>query len=254
MSVKGFTMKVLCSIFALFLFASCATAQVLSDSPAKPNVIALQKKWRMEVRNAALDEDQFKVLKEREQEERERRAREKQNEIRTEQGMPTVMPPDRKPATRARGVSVTYVYEVKIRNNGAKEIRTLTWDYVFFDPTAEREVGRRRFVSEVRIGPGKTRNVVVRSTTSPTGAIDAAQAGKKSRELYSEQVIIQSVGYADGSVSQSAYDDFSRWRGPVNIVVRQQEAHHAIFRLDLRKAAAHTPPATSPKGARRLGR
>ncbi|HKQ79140.1 MAG TPA: hypothetical protein VJ810_35925 [Blastocatellia bacterium] len=194
-------MKVPCSVFSLFLFASCAAAQVLSDLPSKPNVIVLQKKWRMEVRNAALDEDQFKVLKEREQEERERRDLERQNEIRTRQGMPTSTPPDRRPATRARGISITHIYEVKIRNTGEKEIRTLTWDYVFFDPGTEREVGRRRFVSEVRIGPGKTRNVVVRSATSPTGAIDAAQAGKKSRDLYSERVIIQSVGYADHRTS-----------------------------------------------------
>jgi hypothetical protein len=206
MSVEGFAMKVLCSVFALFLFASCATAQVLSDLPSKPNVIVLQKKWHMEVRNAALDEDQFKVLREREQEERERKDRERQNEIRARQGMPTAIPPDHRSATRARGISVTYIYEVKIRNTREKEIRTLTWDYVFFDPGTEREVCRRRFVSEVRIGPGKTRNVVVRSATSPTDAIDAAQAGKKSRDLYSEQVIIQSVGYADGSVWQAASD------------------------------------------------
>jgi len=193
-------MKVLCSVFVLFLFASFAIAQVLSDLSVKPKVIVLQKKWHMEARNAALDEDQFKVLKEREQEERARKDLERQNETRTQQGMPTAAPPVRKPATRARGLSVTYIYEVKIRNTGEKEIRILTWDYVFFDPGTEREVGRRQFVSEVRIGPGKTRNVVVRSASSPTGAIDAAKAGKKSRDLYSEQVMIQSVSYADGSV------------------------------------------------------
>ena len=112
-------MKVLCSVFALFLFTSCATAQVLSGLPAKPNVIVLQKKWLMEARNAALDEDQFKILKEREQEDRERRDRERQNQIRIQQGMPTVAPPVRDPATRARGISVTYIYEVKIRNTEA---------------------------------------------------------------------------------------------------------------------------------------
>ena len=197
-------MKVLCSVFVLFIFASCATAQALSDLSAKPNVIALQKKWRMDVHNAALDEDQFKVLKEREQEERERKDRERQNEIRSQQGMPTVAPPVRRPETKDRGISVTYIYEVKFRNIGEKEIRTLTWDYVFFDPGTKREVGRRQFVSEVRIGPGKTRNVVARSAASPTGAIDAAKAGKESKDMHTEQVIIQSVGYADGSVWQAA--------------------------------------------------
>jgi len=197
-------MKALRSAFVVFLFASCATAQALFDLSAKSDVTVLQKKWRMEVRNAKLDEDQFEVQKDREREERARRDWEVQNEKLKEQGMPTTAPPARRPATRARGLSVTYIYEVKIRNTGEKDVRTLTWDYVFFDPVAEREVGRRRFVSEVRIGPGKTRNVVVRSSSSPTGTIDVAKAGKKSQELYSEQVIIQSVGYADGSVWKAA--------------------------------------------------
>jgi hypothetical protein len=193
-------MKLLCSVLVLFLFASFATAQVLSGLSAKPNVEVLQMKWHMEVRNAALDEDQFKVLKEREQEERARKEMERQNEIRSQRGMPTTTPPAGKPTTRERGLSVTHIYEVKIRNIGEKEIRALTWDYVFFDPGTKREVGRRGFVSDVRIGPGKTRNVVVRSASSPTGAIDASKASEKSRDLYKEQVIIQSIGYADGSV------------------------------------------------------
>lgn len=196
-------MKTLCSVFVVFLFASCATAQALSDPSTKPQVTVLQKKWRMEVRNAALDEDQFKVQKEREREERERRDWEIRNEKLKEQGMPTIPPPNRKPATRPRGISVAYIYEAKIRNTGEKEIRKLTWDYVFFDPDTQREVGRQRFESEVRIGPGKTRNVVVRSSSSPTGTIDAAKAEKKPRNLYSEQVIVQSIGYADGSIWQA---------------------------------------------------
>lgn len=197
-------MNIPCPVFVLFLFASIATAQVLSDLSAKPNVIVLQKKWRMEVRNVALDEDQFEAQKEREREERARRDREKLNEKLNEQGMPSKQTPDRNPATRPREISVAYIYEVKIRNTGEKETRTFSWDYVFFDPATEREVGRRRFVSEVRIGPGKTRNVVVRSPSSPTGTIDAAKASKQSHDLYSEKVIIQSVTYADGSVWKAA--------------------------------------------------
>ena len=134
-------MKVLCSVCVLFLFASGATAQVRSDQSAKPNVVVLQKKWRIEIRNAALDEDQFKIQKEREQEERARKDSERQNETRAKQGMSTISPPASKPATRARGISVTYIYEVKIRNTGEKQIRTLTWDYGFFDPDTNKRWG-----------------------------------------------------------------------------------------------------------------
>jgi hypothetical protein len=50
-------MKVPGSMLALLLFALCASAQVSSNLPPKPEVIILQKKWRMDVLNPALDKD-----------------------------------------------------------------------------------------------------------------------------------------------------------------------------------------------------
>jgi hypothetical protein len=110
----------------------------------------------------------------------------------------TVPEPSRE--TRRTGITVLYVYEVKVRNNGAKGIRKLTWDYAFFEPGTETELGRRRFISKVNIGPGGTSTVTVRAAAAPTGIVDARQAGKKPQDMYSEQVVIQRVEYADGSV------------------------------------------------------
>lgn len=197
-------MNVLCFVFVLCLSASFSKAQIPSEQPAKPDVIVLQKKWREEYRNAALEEDQFKIQKEREQQERARIDLERQNAIKNQQGMPPTLPPAPRLSKREQGISVAYIYEVKFKNTAAKEIRTLTWEYVFFDPGTNREVGRRRFVSKVGIGAGKTKTVVERSSSPPTGAIDAAKAGKKSQDRYSEQVMIQSLGYADGSEWKAA--------------------------------------------------
>jgi hypothetical protein len=194
-------MKVPCSIFLLFFFGTCASTEAVSNPPEGPDLKVVQQKWRIEVRNPALEKDPLKAIKEREQEVIEQRAIARQNESRARMGLPTLPPPVRIPAPErgARGLSVTYVYEVKVRNTGEKKIRTLTWEYIFFEPGTEREVGRRRFVSKVSISPGRTKNVVMRSASSPTGTIDATKADKKSRDQYSEQVVIQSVGYADGS-------------------------------------------------------
>src|SRR5688572_32117871 len=171
-------MKALSTLLCLFVYALCASAQAASSPSDKHPVTIVQKKWRVEIRNPALDEDQFKAKNEREQQERKRQEKIKQNEILTERGMPPVdlpVPPlSRDP--RPRGFSITYIYEVKIRNIGAKAIRALTWEYLFFEPATERELGRRRFVSKVRIGPGKTRKLMMRSTSSPTGTIDATKA------------------------------------------------------------------------------
>ena len=198
-------MKVLCSVLVLFLFALCASAQALSHPSAGPGVTVIEKKWRIDVRNPALEKDPVKAMKEREEEERKRKAADRLNEQLNQAGMPPVAPPVRAPATDTgpRGLSVTYVYEVKFSNTGAKRIRSIAWEYVFFEPGTKREAGRRRFVSEVSIGPGRSRNVVVRSALSPTGTFDATKAGKKPRDQYSEEVVIRSVGYADGSVWQA---------------------------------------------------
>lgn len=198
-------MKVPGSMLMLVLFVLCASAQTPSKLSAGPEVTVLQKKWRMDVRNPALEKDPLWPNKQREQEEALQREDARENENRIRMGEPTLPPrvrvprPDRGP----RRLWVTYIYEVKVRNTGVKEIRTLTWEYEFFEPGTERLVGRLRIVSNVNISPGKTRNVLVRTTSSPTGTVDATKAGKKPQDQYSERVVIRSVSYADGSVWQA---------------------------------------------------
>jgi hypothetical protein len=196
-------MKILSSGLVLFLSAICASAQASSPPP---EAVVLQNKWRIEVRNPALEKDPLAPNKERQRQELEQQAAAQENENRIRQGEPTLPPSVRQPApeTGARGLSVTYVYEMKVRNTGRKEIRTLTWEYVFFEPGTTREVGRLRIVSQVSMKPGTTRHLVVHTTSSPTGTVDATKAGKKPREQYSEQVVIRSIAYADGSVWSAA--------------------------------------------------
>jgi len=193
-------MKVSCSIFMLFCLGSCTSTQAVSNPPDGSGLKVVQKKWRMEVRNPALDRDPFEPNKRREQEVIQQKAAVEENESRVRQGLPILPPVSvRTPQRRALGLLFRYIYEVKITNTSEKKIRTLIWEYVFFEPGTEREVGRRRFVSKVSISPGRTTNVVMRSTTSPTGTVDATNAGQKSGDQYSEQIVIRSVGYADGS-------------------------------------------------------
>lgn len=193
-------MKVLCLMLFLFPFALAQTNQSTGS-----NVTVIQKKWRMDVRNPALDQNPITAMKEREGQEQRRKDAERMNDELSERGMPTKTSTVPAPASgkAQRGLSITYLYEVKVTNTGKKGIRKLVWDYVFFEHGTETEVGRRQFVNEVGISPGKTRNVVFRSTSSPTGTVDAKNAGKKQTDQYSEKVVIQGVEYADGSVWQA---------------------------------------------------
>ena len=202
---RGFAMKVPGSMLVLLLFALCASAQTPSKVSAGPEVTVLEKKWRMDVRNPALEKNPLRGIQAREQEVAQQKADARANENRVRMGLPTLPPRVRVPTpeTGRRGFFVTYIYEVKVRNTGVKGIRTLTWEYEFLEPGTEQVVGRLRMVSKINLSPGKTRNVVVRTADSPTGTVDATKADKKSSEQYAERIVIRSVSYADGSVWQA---------------------------------------------------
>lgn len=201
-------MKHFCSVLVLFLFASCVLAQASSDKSTPPNVTIVPKKWRIDVRNPKLERNPVADMQARQAAEQMRKDTERNNEIMVERGMPgpTTQVPDANRNSRPRGTIVLYVYEAKVTNNADKAIRTVIWDYVFFEPGTEKEVGRRRFVSKVNIGPGKTTDLVVRSLAAPTSTVDARHASKKPQDQYLEKAVIQSVQFADGSM----------WRPPSN--------------------------------------
>ena len=198
-------MKIPCSILVLFLFAFSAFAQRLPSPSPTPRVTVIQKNWHIDVRNPVVEKDPLQANKDRQQEEIQQRADAKENQNRIDQGMPAL--PPRIPV-RAQDVPhrvfLTYVFEVALRNTGDKKIHTVTWEYVFFEPGTERELGRRLFISRVDLKPGGTRKLIIRSTEPPIRTIDATKAGQNPRDLYSEQVVIQKIGYSDGSVWQSS--------------------------------------------------
>ena len=198
-------MRLLCSTIVLFVFAVCGSAQTPANKSAEPNVTVVQKKWRIDVRNPKLEKDPVQTMNDRETAERQRKDAIRTNDILAERGMPseTTQVPGAVRDTDRSGITILYVYEIKLRNTGAKRIRKIMWDYVFFEPGTETEVGRRRFISKVNISPGGTGNVVARAAAPPTSTVNARTAGKKPEEQYSEQVVIQRVEYADGSVWRS---------------------------------------------------
>lgn len=192
-------MRTLISTIVLFLVAVNVCAQTAA---AEPDVTVLEKKWRVDVRNPLLEKDPIQAMEDRDRQEQDRRSTERKNDVLRERGMPvpTSGVPDADRGSQPAGKTVLYVYEVKVRNNGAKGIRKLTWDYVFFEKGTETELGRRRFVSKVNLSAGGTTNVVVRAAAPPTRTVAAGSAGKKPQDQYTEKIIIQRVDYADGSV------------------------------------------------------
>jgi hypothetical protein len=96
-----------------------------------------------------------------------------------------------------------FVYKAKVRNMGTEPITAMDWDYVFYERGTENEIGRQQFTSDEVIGPGKTRELIVRLSSPPTHTISVTALNKEEREALSEKVIVVRVKYADGNVWQA---------------------------------------------------
>ena len=187
-------------LLLLSLLSIGAYAQTSPGSSDAPGVVVIEKNWSFQIRNPAMDESPFLEIDERLQEEADLRETAAENRRRASLGLNPIKPPQRPRAERKDGpASGAYVYEIKVKNAGEKVIRLLILEYAFFEPNTEKELGRRQFLSKQKIEPGKTKNLVFRTVSPPTGAVNVKDVGKKSRDLYSEKVFIHSIEYADGS-------------------------------------------------------
>ena len=95
-----------------------------------------------------------------------------------------------------------FLYKVVVRNSGEKLIKALDWDYVFFDANSQQEVGRRRFRSEVKIEPGKSKELKFVLRTPPTQTVSIHSLDRNERANLGELVMVWRIVYNDGSVWQ----------------------------------------------------
>ncbi|HEX6626092.1 MAG TPA: hypothetical protein VF064_20405, partial [Pyrinomonadaceae bacterium] len=105
-----------------------------------------------------------------------------------------------RPTTPPRYV---FNYKVSLRNTGAKAIREIDWDYVFYDVTSGQELGRRQFTGVEKIDPGKRKELSFLVHSPPTQSISVYSLGRKEREGLREQVVVVRVLYEDGTVWQA---------------------------------------------------
>ncbi|MCA1815634.1 MAG: hypothetical protein LC746_04375 [Acidobacteria bacterium] len=92
-----------------------------------------------------------------------------------------------------------YQYSVEVRNDGAKKIRWLSWEYVLSDPAGKKELGRHEFVSPEKIEPAKKKTLRGRTRSTPARLVTAAGLAKGKRQTYDERVEFRCVAYDDGT-------------------------------------------------------
>ena len=95
-----------------------------------------------------------------------------------------------------------FLYKVSLMNSGAKAIKEVDWDYVFFDSATGEEVGRHQFTSEGKVEPGKRKEFSFLIPRPPSKTVSLYALNDKERHGLAERVLLVRVRYADGTVWQ----------------------------------------------------
>ena len=188
----------------LLLLTTAVMAQEASLDPA--DVIVLEKSWHKEPqvgpgRSSNPLGPNEALIRQTQMEKTTIRQREEYSlpNQPTEARMPVPAP---RPIAPARSVITTYVYKIKVKNNGAKTIKSIDWEYQFLNPQTHELMGYRRITSDTKLSPGKTKKLERRFTRQPTILVNANQLDKKYRDQFTERLIIHRIQYSDGSVWQ----------------------------------------------------
>jgi len=94
-----------------------------------------------------------------------------------------------------------FLYETRIRNDGAKQIEIVFWEYQFIDQS-NTVVARHQFLCGAKIKSAKEKDLSVFSLLRPSDVVNAAIVGDKSPTGLREKVLLNRVEYADGSIWQ----------------------------------------------------
>lgn len=203
-------MKFLCMFLLPFLLMSSVLAQGISKSASpihlsnqQGGVEVIEQRWSMRVHIPILDEDPLQDIYDSNKEMRIRKETLQQDKARSQLGMPVdvrqTQAVNEEIPSRPGDPRAIYSYSAKVKNNTGKEIQHIVWDYIFFAPDTNVEVGRRQFASKIKISSGKTGDLKMQSPSPPTGSV-SAKSVKKSHPKYDEQIVIQIIQYADGTI------------------------------------------------------
>lgn len=95
-----------------------------------------------------------------------------------------------------------FTYQTKIRNAGTKIIEILFWEYKFKERANPASASSRQFLCGVNIKPNKEQELSAFSTFSPSDLISVNSLDNKNEDLYEEEILINRIEYADGTIWQ----------------------------------------------------
>ena len=92
-----------------------------------------------------------------------------------------------------------FMYKASVKNNSAKAIKSIDWDYIFLDAATGAELGRHQFTNDVKIGPGKSKELQVFISRPPTQTVSAYVLNNKERLGLGERILLVRIVYVDGT-------------------------------------------------------
>jgi hypothetical protein len=95
-----------------------------------------------------------------------------------------------------------YAYRVRLQNTSTKVIEILFWEYQFIDPSNPGTMARRQFLCGVNVKANKEKEVQAFSLSGPTDVVSVGGLANGSGSVFQENVVINRVEYADGSIWQ----------------------------------------------------
>lgn len=97
---------------------------------------------------------------------------------------------------RTTGYVFKYAARLTVKNSGAKAVRAVEWEHVFFDPEDGKELKRYRLQSKQQVAPGATLSLSKEVLIGPDENTRHLTAGK-------QRVRLTRVEFADGTVWRS---------------------------------------------------
>jgi hypothetical protein len=199
-------MRWLVVAFGFALTATVSVAQQVSNPPDPSKTEVMKFSWAKE--RIGWERDPFGGPIENFDEARARQRNEKRIEDAKRGGSAEVDKIKREARADAANIAAkhkqppsryVFIYKTTVKNLSDKPIKSIDWDYVFFDSSNETELGRREFTSDEKISPGKSKELTVRITKPPTHTISVTALNTGERKSLTERVVIVRIDYADGT-------------------------------------------------------
>lgn len=109
-----------------------------------------------------------------------------------------------------------FLYQVKVKNESARTIEILFWEYQFKERANPSNSVSRQYLCGVNIKPDKEKELSVFSTFSPGTLVSADSPGDKSGDLFEEKILINRVEYSDGTIWQRKGWSYADMKASIN--------------------------------------